>query len=65
MRATFDELGGGDWPQPVGPLRVRRVARLALTVVILVLAFGGGMLVAAAWDALSDQDARGVMDSTW
>jgi hypothetical protein len=65
MRATFEEIGGGGWQRPVGPSRVRGSARLALTVVLLVLAFGWGTLAAAAWDALSDQDARGVMDSTW
>jgi hypothetical protein len=39
--------------------------RNAVLFVLLVIAFGWGTAVAAAWEALSDMDGRGVMDSTW
>jgi hypothetical protein len=59
MRTTFHVRGGGG-----GPRRPR--ARVALISVLLVMAFGGGMLVAAAWEALSDNiEARGQMDPSW
>lgn len=61
MRTTFENEGGGSWAPP----RVRRRVRLALIFVLFIMAFGWGTLVAAAWDALSDQQARGEMDPTW
>ena len=65
MRTTFDSEGGASWALPASPARVRARVRLALVFVLLVAAFGWGTLVAAAWDALSDQQARGDMDPTW
>lgn len=59
-------LGGGSWTPPASPPRVRRPVRIALMIVILVMAFGWGTLVAAAaWDALVGMEARGEMDATW
>ena len=43
-------LGGGSWTPPASPPRVRRPVRIALIIVLLVLAFGGGTLVAARWE---------------
>ena len=44
---------------------VRGASRALIFFFLLVLAFGWGTLVAAAWDALSDQQARGELDPTW
>ena len=60
MRTTFENEGGGSWAPPASPPRVRhRASRALIFFVLLVMAFGWGTLVAAAWDALSDQQARG------
>jgi hypothetical protein len=40
-------------------------ARLALIFAILAVAFGSGTVAAATYEALSDLEARGVMDGTW
>ena len=65
MRTTFDSEGGGSWAQPATPHRVCRGASRALFFfALLLLAFGWGTLVAATWDALSDQQARGELDPT-
>jgi hypothetical protein len=63
MRTTFHVRGGGGGPRRP---RARHRARVALISVLLVMAFGGGMLVAAVWEALSDNiEARGEMDPSW
>ena len=65
MRATFENEGGGSWA-PATPPRVRhRVSGALIFFVLLVMALGWGTLVAAGWDALSDQQARGELDPTW
>ena len=61
MRTIFHAEGGGG-PQPVTAPRVHRRVRLGLLIVLLI-AFACSAL-AAAWDALSDIDARGQMDPT-
>jgi hypothetical protein len=43
----------------------RSPAGFALIVVILLLAFGSGTAVSAAYQALEDMQARGEMDPTW
>jgi hypothetical protein len=65
MRTTFNAGGGGGCTQPADPPRVRRRARLALIIVLLIMAFALGTLIAVAWEALSDMDAHGEMDPTW
>ena len=64
MRTISHAVGGGGGPQPVAAPRVRHRARLALLIVALLMAFASGALVAVAWDALSEIDARGPMDPT-
>ena len=64
MRATFDDTGGGSWAQPTNPAR-GSPWRLAWWGVIFVMAFGWGMAIAAAYEALCEQQARGVMDRAW
>jgi hypothetical protein len=66
MRTTFENEGGGSWAAPASPPRVRhRASRALIFFILLVMALGWGTLVAAAWDALSDQQARGELDPTW
>jgi hypothetical protein len=62
MRTILHAEGGGG--PPVAAPRVRHRPRLALLIVALLAAFACGALIAAAWDALSDIDARGQMDPT-
>jgi hypothetical protein len=58
MRAMFDAVGGGGGvPQPAPRTRLALVAFL----IVLILAFGFGTLIAAALEALSDMNARGLM----
>jgi hypothetical protein len=64
MRTTTFEAGGGGGGPRASP-RARRPARLALIVAILLLAFGLGTAIAAAYEALEDMQARGEMDPTW
>ena len=64
MRTIPHAEGGGGAPQPVAAPRVRHRPRLALLIVALLAAFACGALAAAAWDALSDMNARGQMDPT-
>jgi hypothetical protein len=64
MRTPLFEAGGGGGWGGSGPL-VRRPAILALIVAILLLAFGFGAAVSAAYEALEDMQARGEMDPTW
>ena len=64
MRTISHAEGGGGGPQSVPAPRVCHRARLALLIVTLLVAFASGALVAVAWDALSDIDARGQMDPT-
>ena len=64
MRTISHAEGGGGRPQPVAVPRVRHPARLGLLIVALLAAFACGALVALAWDALSDINARGQMDPT-
>jgi hypothetical protein len=45
--------------------RVRRPAGLALIAGILLLAFGLGTAVSAAYEAFEDMQGRGEMDPTW
>ena len=59
--STRKEAAAG---QPVAAPRVRHPARLGLLIVALLAAFACGALVAVAWDALSDINARGQMDPT-
>jgi hypothetical protein len=61
MRAPFDDTGSGGWVQPVKPARARR-RRAWGPVILAIMAFGGGTATSAAYEALSDQQARGVMD---
>jgi hypothetical protein len=64
MRATFDHTGSGSSAQPANLARGPR--RNAWWAVILVIAaFGAGTLAAAAYEVLSDIDARGEMEPTW
>ena len=49
----------------MGPPHVRRRPRLALIFVLLLLALGGGTVVTAAYEALSDVEARDEMDLIW
>lgn len=63
MRTTFDTHGFGNWSEPAGPARLRR--RNAVILILLALGFMWGTAIAAAYDALSDIDARGVMDRPW
>ena len=63
MRAIFDDAGGGGWSQPAGP--IRRRFRRACWAVILVMSFGWGAVIAATYDGIVDQQARGVMDRPW
>jgi hypothetical protein len=65
MRTTTFDEGGGGGCGPQGSPRVRRAAGLALVVAILLLAFGLGAAIAAAYEALEDMQARGEMDPTW
>ena len=51
-------------PQPVGTPLVRHPARFGL-IFILLMALALGTLVAAAWEAIDDMQARGQMDPTW
>jgi hypothetical protein len=61
MRATFDDAGNGGWVQPAKPpLGRRRHAWWA--VILAIMAFGGGTVTSAVYEALGDQQARGVMD---
>ena len=64
MRSTFDNTEARDWAHPANPESTRHRAWLALIFVLIVLALGGGALIAAAYDALTDIDARGVTDPT-
>jgi hypothetical protein len=61
MRSTFDTHGSGSWSEPTNPQRVHRFARISLTAAILIAAFCWGTLITAAYDALTDMDARGEM----
>jgi hypothetical protein len=65
MRTTeFDAgAGGGGGRQQVSP-RVRP-ASLALIAAILLLAFGLGTAVSAAYEAFEDMQGRGEMDPAW
>jgi hypothetical protein len=64
MRTTrFDAYGGGGGPR--GSPRARSPARLALIVALFTLAFGLGTVIAAAYEAFEDMQARGEMDPTW
>jgi hypothetical protein len=63
MRATFDTHGYGGWAHPASPYRACR--RNATIFVLLATAFVWGTAIAAAYDALSDMQARGVMDGPW
>jgi hypothetical protein len=64
MRATFDDAGSGSGAQPRNPARYRLLRR-AWWGVIFVMAFGWGMAIAAAYDAVCGQQTRGVMDQPW
>jgi hypothetical protein len=64
MRTIFHAEGGGGGPQPAPQPRVRHPARLAL-IFLLLMALAWGTMVAVAWDALSDMQARDEMDPTW
>ncbi len=44
---------------------VRHPTRLALIFILLLIALALGTLVAAAWEAIDDMQARGQMDPTW
>ena len=61
---SLNKVGSGGWAQPANPPRTRNRAWLAIIFVLLVMAAGFGTLVAVAYDALTDGDARGVMDPT-
>ena len=59
MRTTFDDMeGGGGWAGPADPPRLHPVFRALIVAFILVAAFGWGLGVAAAWEALSDVMGR-------
>lgn len=60
MCAEGDARGGS---RPAIPACARR-RRLAL-IFVLAVAFGSSTVAAAAYEALSDLEARGVMDGTW
>jgi hypothetical protein len=64
MRATLDVRGSGTWAQPRNPAHGSPWRR-AWWGVIFVMAFGWGTAIAAAYETLSDQQARGVMDQPW
>jgi hypothetical protein len=65
MRVTFDTHGGGGGAAyPANSARGPRISAVALFL-LFGLAFGWGILIAAAFDTLSDMQARGVMDSSW
>jgi hypothetical protein len=64
MRTTrFDAYGGGGGPR--GSPHAGCRASLALIVALLLLAFGLGTAVSAAYEALEDMQGRGEMDPTW
>jgi hypothetical protein len=66
MRTTeFDAGAGGRGGGPQASPRVRRPAGLALIAGILLLAFGLGTAVSAAYEAFEDMQGRGEMDPTW
>ena len=66
MRTTFAAREETELAPPATPPRVRHHASRALIFfVLLVMALGWGTLVAAAWDAFSDMQARGEQDPTW
>jgi|HubBroStandDraft_4_1064222.scaffolds.fasta_scaffold1816978_1 hypothetical protein len=56
---------GDGGPQPVGTPLVRHPARFGLIFILLLMALALGTLVAAAWEAIDDMQARGQMDPTW
>ena len=64
MRTTFNNTGAGGWAQSANPPRVRR-RFWWVAIVLFVMAFGWGTLVAAAYEALCDMQERGEMDPTW
>jgi hypothetical protein len=57
---TVAEAGRGVRRMPAALL-----ASLALIVALLLLAFGLGTAVSAAYEALEDMQGRGEMDPTW
>jgi hypothetical protein len=65
MRTTrFDADGGGGGGSPDSP-RACSPARFALIVALFILAFVLGTVMAAAYEAFEDMQARGEMDPTW
>jgi hypothetical protein len=62
MRANFDTHEAGGWPA-----RANRGPRgcLALIFILIIATFGWGTTIAAAYEALTDLEARGEMDPTW
>ena len=56
MRSTFDNTEAGDWANPARP------RHRAWLFVLIVLALGGSALIAAAYDVVTDMDARDVVD---
>lgn len=62
MRTTFNNTGSGGWVRPANPPRVRRLASWAAIFVLFVMALGLGAVVAAEYEAIYDEQARGEMD---
>ena len=60
MRTTFNNTGSGGWVRPANPPRVRRASWAAIFV-LFVMAFLGAV-VAAEYEAIYDEEARGEMD---
>jgi hypothetical protein len=65
MRSTSFDADGGGGGGPPGSSRACSPARLAMIVAILLLAFGLGTVIAAAYEAFDDMQVRGVMDRIW
>jgi hypothetical protein len=65
MRTTeFDAGAGGAGGRPQASPRIRPTS-LVLIAAILLLAFGLGTAVSAAYEAFEDMQGRGEMDPTW
>jgi hypothetical protein len=65
MRTKGFDAGAGGGEGPQASPRLRRPASLALIAGILLLAFGLGTAVSAAYEAFEDMQGRGEMDPTW